>query len=168
MIPKRRVHNPALSIARALRYPNYRLWFAGQSVSLIGTWMQSVAQQWVVYEMTGSKFLLGAVAFAGSLPTFFLMLPAGVLADRVPRRSILLYTQTASMILAFMLMLLLAVGRLEVWHVFVMAALLGVVNSVDAPARQSFTIEIIEARSVGQALDAALVSSELPKGRKVA
>jgi MFS family permease len=108
--------------------------------------MQSVAQQWVVYEMTGSKFLLGAVAFAGSLPTFFLMLPAGVLADRVPRRSILLYTQTASMLLAFLLMTLLAAGRLEVWHVFVMAALLGVVNSVDAPARQSFTIEIIEER----------------------
>ncbi|MGB7537083.1 MAG: MFS transporter [Anaerolineales bacterium] len=146
MTPKRRVHYPALSIARALRHPNYRLWFAGQSVSLIGTWMQSVAQQWVVYEMTGSKFLLGAVAFAGSLPTFFLMLPAGVLADRVPRRSILLYTQTASMVLAFLLMTLLAAGRLEVWHVFVMAALLGVVNSVDAPARQSFTIEIIEER----------------------
>jgi MFS family permease len=146
MIPKRRVHYPALSFARALRHPNYRLWFAGQSVSLIGTWMQSVAQQWVVYEMTGSKFLLGAVAFAGSLPTFFLMLPSGVLADRVPRRSILLYTQTASMILAFLLMILLAAGRLEVWHVFVMAALLGVVNSVDAPARQSFTVEIIEER----------------------
>ena len=147
MIPKRREQHPALSIARALRSPNYRLWFAGQSVSLIGTWMQSVAQQWVVYEMTGSKFLLGAVAFAGSLPTFFLMLPSGVLADRVPRRSILLYTQTASMILAFMLMLLLAASRLEVWHVFVMAILLGVVNSVDAPARQSFTIEIIDDRN---------------------
>jgi MFS family permease len=146
MTPKRRGHFPALSVARALRHPNYRLWFAGQSVSLIGTWMQMVAQQWVVYEMTGSKFLLGAVAFAGSLPTFFLMLPAGVLADRVPRRSILLYTQTASMVLAFLLMTLLAAGRLEVWHVFVMATLLGVVNSVDAPARQAFTIEIIEER----------------------
>jgi MFS family permease len=146
MTPKRRVHYPALSIARALRHPNYRFWFAGQSVSLIGTWMQMVAQQWVVYEMTGSKFLLGAVAFAGSLPIFFLMLPAGVLADRVPRRSILLYTQTASMILAFLLMFLLAAGWLEVWHVFVLAALLGVVTSVDAPARQAFTIEIIEER----------------------
>ncbi len=146
MLPKRRVHFSAPSFARALRHPNYRLWFAGQSISLIGTWMQSVAQQWVVYEMTGSKFLLGAVAFAGSLPTFLLMLPSGVLADRVPRRSILLYTQTASMILAFLLMTLLAAGHLEVWHVFVMAGLLGVVNSVDAPARQAFTIEIIEER----------------------
>src|SRR4030042_41199 len=118
MIPKRRVHYPALSIARALRHPNYRLWFAGQSVSPIGTWMQFVAQQWVVYEMTGSKFMLGAVAFAGSLPTFFLMLPAGVLADRVPRRTIMLYTQTALMILAFILMLLLATGSLAGWYVF--------------------------------------------------
>src|SRR5512139_1915307 len=116
MIPKRRLIIATPSIARALRHPNYRLWFTGQTVSLIGTWMQMVAQQWVVYEMTGSKFLLGAVAFAGSLPIFFLMLPAGVLADRVPRRSILLYTQTASMILAFLLTLLLATGRLEVWH----------------------------------------------------
>jgi MFS family permease len=147
MIPKRWELTPVLSVARAFQYPNYRLWFAGQSVSLIGTWMQSVAQQWVVYEMTGSKFLLGAVAFAGSLPTFFLMLPSGVLADRIPRRSILLYTQTASMILAFLLMILLATGRLEIWHVFVMAALLGVVNAVDAPARQSFTIEIIDNRA---------------------
>src|SRR4030042_5290626 len=132
MIPKRRVHYPALSIARALRHPNYRLWFAGQSISLIGTWMQSVAQQWVVEEMTGSNFLWGAIAFAGSLPIFFLMLPAGVLADRVPRRSIMLYTQTASMILAFILMLLLATGRLAVWHVFLLAAFLGVADSVCA------------------------------------
>jgi MFS family permease len=146
MIPKWQETAPAPSIVRALHYPNYRLWFAGQSVSLIGTWMQMVAQQWVVYEMTGSKFLLGAVAFANSLPTFFLMLPAGVLADRLPRRSILLCTQTASMILAFLLTFLLAVRRLEVWHVFVLATLLGVVNSVDAPARQSFTIEIIDDR----------------------
>jgi MFS family permease len=146
MIPKWRKSISTPAIARALRHPNYRLWFAGQSVSLIGTWMQMVAQQWVVYEMTGSKFLLGAVAFANSAPTFLLMLPAGVLADRFPRRSILLCTQTAAMILAFLLAALLAAGRLEVWHVFVMAALLGVVNSVDAPARQSFTIEMIDDR----------------------
>jgi MFS family permease len=146
MIPKLPKNIPMPSIARALRYPNYRLWFAGQSVSLIGTWMQMVAQQWVVYEMTGSKFLLGAVAFANSAPTFVLMLPAGVLADRLPRRSILLCTQTTAMILAFLLTALLAVGRLEVWHVFVMAGLLGVVNSIDAPARHAFTIQIIDDR----------------------
>jgi MFS family permease len=146
MIPKRWEQNPAPPIARAFRHPNYRLWFAGQSISLIGTWMQMVAQQWVVYDMTGSKFLLGAVAFAGSLPTFFLMLPSGVLADRLPRRTIMLFTQTASMILAFILTGLLAVGWLQVWHVFVLAAFLGLVNSVDAPARQAFTVEIIDDR----------------------
>jgi MFS family permease len=136
----------APSFAGALRHPNYRLWFIGQSISLVGTWMQMVAQQWVVYEMTGSKFMLGAVSFAGNLPTFFLMLPAGVLADRLPRRSILLYTQSISMILAFILALLLVIGRLEVWHVLILATLLGIVNSVDAPARQSFTVEIIDDR----------------------
>jgi MFS family permease len=146
MIPKRRVISSAASMAGAFRFPNYRLWFAGQSVSLIGTWMQMVAQQWVVYELTGSKLMLGGVTFVGSLPVFFLMLPAGVLADRLPRRSILLYTQTVSMILAFILTLLLAIGRLQVWHVFVLAALLGVVNSFDAPARQAFTVEIIDDR----------------------
>jgi MFS family permease len=146
MLPKRRAIVPAAFILRALRFPNYRLWFAGQSVSLIGTWMQVVAQQWVVYEMTGSRFMLGAVAFAGSLPTFFLMLPAGLLADRLPKRTILLYTQTLSMLLAFTLAGLLAVGRLQVWHVFLLAVLLGIVNSADAPARQAFTIEIIDDR----------------------
>jgi MFS family permease len=146
MPPKRRANNPAAFILRALRFPNYRLWFAGQSVSLIGTWMQIIAQQWVVYELTGSKFMLGAVAFAGSLPTFFLMLPAGLLADRLPKRTILLYTQTVSMLLAFALAILLASGKLQVWHVFVLAVLLGIVNSADAPARQAFTIEIIDDR----------------------
>jgi MFS family permease len=146
MPPKRRGIIPALFILRALRFPNYRLWFAGQSVSLIGTWMQIVAQQWVVYEITGSKFMLGAIAFAGSLPTFFLMLPAGLLADRLPKRTILLYTQTISMLLAFVLAILLATGKLQVWHVFVLATLLGIVNSADAPARQAFTVEIIDDR----------------------
>ncbi|MBN1440579.1 MAG: MFS transporter [Anaerolineales bacterium] len=146
MTLKTREMHHAVSAAGAFRFPNYRLWFAGQSVSLIGTWMQMVAQQWVVYEMTGSKFMLGAVAFANSFPNFFLMLPAGVIADRLPRRTILLYTQTASMLLAFLLALLLAFGVLEVRHVFVAAVLLGVVNSLDAPTRQSFTVEIIDDR----------------------
>jgi MFS family permease len=146
MMPKRRALSSAASIAGAFRFPNYRLWFAGQSVSLIGTWMQSVAQQWVVYELTGSKLMLGAITFVGNFPIFFLMLPAGLLADRLPRRTILLYTQTASMILAFLLTLLLASGSLLVWHVFILAALLGVVNSFDAPARQAFTVEIIDDR----------------------
>jgi MFS family permease len=133
-------------LAGAFRYRNYRLWFLGQSVSLIGTWMQVVAQQWVIYQLTQSKFLLGLTTFANSLPTLFLMLPAGVLADRYPRRSIMLFTQTAMMTLAFLLAALLAAGRLETWHLLALAVLLGVANSVDAPARQALTVELVEDR----------------------
>lgn len=130
----------------AFRYPNYRLWFAGQAVSLIGTWMQSVAQGWVVYQLTGSRFALGAVSFAGSVPTLFFMLPAGVLADRWPRRRLMLLTQTAMMLLAFTLAGLTATGRLRAWHIGLLAFGLGVANSFDAPARQSLAVELVEDR----------------------
>jgi len=108
--------------------------------------MQVVAQQWVIYAITGSKFLLGLTTFANSLPTFFLMLPAGVLADRYPRRSIMLCTQTVMMVLAFLLAGLLAAGRLQVWHLLALAVLLGAANAMDAPARQALTVELIEDR----------------------
>jgi MFS family permease len=146
MFPKRWGNIPAPLLVGAFRYRNYRLWFLGQSVSLIGTWMQVVAQQWVIYQLTQSKFLLGLTTFANSLPTLFLMLPAGVLADRYPRRSIMLFTQTAMMTLAFLLAALLAAGRLETWHLLALAVLLGVANSVDAPARQALTVELVEDR----------------------
>lgn len=108
--------------------------------------MQVVAQQWVIYAITGSKFLLGLTTFANSLPTFFLMLPAGVLADRYPRRSIMLCTQTVMMVLAFLLAGLLAAGRLQVWHLLALAVLLGAANAMDAPARQALTVELIDDR----------------------
>jgi predicted MFS family arabinose efflux permease len=108
--------------------------------------MQTVAQQWVIYQITGSKFLLGLTTFANSVPTLFLMLPAGVLADRRPRRSILLFTQTMMMALAFLMAALLAAGRLQTWHLLFLAVLLGVANSLDAPARQALTVELIEDR----------------------
>jgi MFS family permease len=146
MIPKRWGKIPLPTFAGALRSYNFRLWFLGQSVSLIGSWMQIVAQQWIVYAMTGSKWMLGLVTFANSLPMFFLMLPAGVLADRLPRRTILLCTQTAMMILAFLLAALLGFGRLQIGHLFILAALLGVANSLDAPARQAIAVDIIEER----------------------
>ena len=85
----------------AMRHRNFRLWFLGQTLSQMGTWMQSVAQGWLVYDLTGSKFALGAISFVGTLPTLFLMLPAGALADRVPRQRVLLFTQATMMILAF-------------------------------------------------------------------
>ena len=130
----------------ALRYRNFRLWFFGQTLSLMGTWMQSVAQGWVVYELTGSKFALGAISFVGAVPTLFLMLPAGVLADRLPRQRLLLMTQTAMMVLAFALAVLAATGVLRAWHIGLLAVGLGITNSFDAPARQALAVEMVEDR----------------------
>jgi MFS family permease len=136
-----------VSTFAALRFPNFRLWFFGQTVSLMGTWMQSVAQSWVVYALTGSAFALGAVTFAGTVPTLFLMLVGGAVADRVPKRSLLLVTQSVMMVLAFTLAILAAVpGALQVWQIIVMAVLLGIANSFDAPARQAMAVEMVDDR----------------------
>jgi MFS family permease len=130
----------------ALRYRNYRLWFVGQAISLMGTWMQNVAQGWLVYEMTGSEFALGAITFAGSFPTLFLMLPAGAVADHFPRRRLMLITQTVMMFCALVLAALAGTGILRVWHVGLLALVLGTANSFDAPARQSLAVEMVEDR----------------------
>ena len=131
----------------ALRHRNFRLWFIGQTLSMVGTWMQSVAQGWLVFQLTGSEFALGAISFIGTLPTLFLMLPAGALADRIPRRRVLLVTQTAMMLFAFILATLAATKILQVWHIGVLAACLGVANSFDAPARQALAVEMVEDRA---------------------
>jgi MFS family permease len=131
----------------ALRSPNYRKWFAGQTVSLMGTWMQWVAQGWLVYELTGSKLALGTVSFAGSIPTLFLMLPAGVLMDRVSNRRLLMVTQSLMLLLALALTFLTASGRLEVWMIAAIAFMVGVVNSFDAPARLSLPVQLVEDRA---------------------
>ncbi len=131
---------------RSLRYPNYRRWFVGQSLSLMGTWMQSVAQGWLVYQLTGSKLALGTIAFAGSIPTLFLMIPAGALADRIPRRRLLLMTQSTMMLLAFALAALSATHVLQVWHIALLAFLGGLANSFDAPARQALAVDLVEDR----------------------
>jgi len=131
----------------ALRYRNYRLWFLGQTISLMGTWMQSVAQQVVVYLLTDhSKIALGTVSFAGSIPTLFLMLPAGALADRFHKRRILLVTQTAMMLFAFVLAVLTATGVVQFWHIVLLATMLGIANSFDAPTRQALAVELVEDR----------------------
>ncbi len=140
------ISSPRPGAFAALRYPNYRLWFAGQATSLIGTWMQSVAQGWVVYELTGSKFALGAISFAGSLPTLFLMLPAGALVDRWSRRRLLVATQSVMMLYAFILAGLAASGVLQVWHIGLLAFTLGIANSFDAPARQAMAAEMVDDR----------------------
>jgi MFS family permease len=130
----------------ALRYRNFRLWFFGQTLSMMGTWMQSVAQGWLVFQLTGSEFALGTISFVGTAPALFLMLPAGALIDRTPRRQLLLMTQTAMMLLAFILAGLSAGGILQVWHVALLAVGLGVANSFDAPARQALAVEMVEDR----------------------
>ena len=127
----------------ALSYPNYRRWFFGQSVSLMGTWMQAIAQGWVVYELTGSKAALGLISFIGSIPTLFLMLPAGALVDRLSRRRLLIVTQSLMMLFAFIMALLSGTGRLQVWQIAVLAFSLGVVQSFDAPTRQTLVVEMV-------------------------
>lgn len=131
----------------ALQHRNYRLWFIGQSLSLMGTWMQNVAQGWLVYDLTGSKLALGTISFIGTIPTLFLMLPAGALADRIPRRTLLLITQSFMMVPAFALAILAGTHMLQVWHIAVLAFVLGVATSFDAPARQSLAVDMVEDRA---------------------
>ncbi|MFZ0760607.1 MAG: MFS transporter, partial [Candidatus Sulfotelmatobacter sp.] len=128
---------------RALRHRNFQLFFSGQLISLIGTWMQSVAQSWLVYRLTGSALLLGAVGFASQIPVFLFAPLGGIAADRINRRYIVIATQVASMLLAFILAALTLWHRVQVWQVFVLAALLGVVNAFDIPGRQSFLVEMV-------------------------
>jgi MFS family permease len=130
-------------ILRALRHRNYRLFFGGQLISLTGTWMQTVAQSWLVYKLTGSAVSLGFVGFSGQIPIFLLASVGGAFADRHRRHRILVGTQTASMLLAFCLAALTLTHRVQVWHVFVLAALLGLVNAFDVPARQAFVVEMV-------------------------
>jgi MFS family permease len=128
---------------RALRHRNFQLFFSGQLISLIGTWMQSVAQSWLVYRLTGSALLLGAVGFASQIPVFLIAPFGGITADRHNRQYIVIATQTASMLLAFILAALTLLHKVQVWHIFILAALLGVVNAYDIPGRQSFLVDMV-------------------------
>jgi MFS family permease len=131
-------------IFRSLRYRNFRLFFSGQTVSLIGTWIQRIATPWLVYHLTGSAFLLGVVGFAGQIPTFLLSPFAGVLTDRWNRYHILITTQVLAMIQALLLALLFFLGTIQVWHIVFLNIFLGCVNAFDVPARQSFVVEMVE------------------------
>ncbi len=128
---------------RSLRYRNYRLFFSGQGVSLIGTWMQRIALPWLVYHMTGSTLLLGVVSFAGQIPTFLLSPVTGVLTDRWSRYHVLLITQFVSMLQAFVLAWLCLSGLIQIWHIIVLSIGLGCVNAFDVPSRQSFVIDMV-------------------------
>jgi MFS family permease len=129
---------------RALAYRNYRLFFFGQSISLIGTWMQQVAMSWLVYRLTGSAFLLGTVGFTSQIPTFLVAPFAGVFADRSNRRHLLLATQSLAMVQALLLAYFVLSGSIRVWQIIALSLLLGVVNGFDIPIRQSFVIEMVE------------------------
>ncbi|MDH7485485.1 MAG: MFS transporter [Anaerolineae bacterium] len=131
---------------RALRHRNYRLFFFGQMVSLIGTWMQNIAQQWLVYRLTGSAAMLGVINLVGALPLVPLSLWGGSLADRFSKRSIILFTQSVMMVQAFILAALTWTGAVQVWHVMVLAMLLGAANAVDVPSRQAFVVEMVEGK----------------------
>lgn len=141
------VHNPASMLMRgALRHRNYRLFFAGQGLSLIGTWMQRIAVSWLVYRLTGSAFLLGFVGFAGQIPTFIFASFAGVFIDRSDRYRILLVTQTLAAAQSALLAFLTLSGHIDVWHIFLLSLSLGVINAFDMPARQSFVVDMVEGK----------------------
>jgi len=136
----------------ALKHRNYRLWFFGQLTSLFGTWMQTTAQGFLVFELTRSPSYLGLVGFASGAPTWILTLYGGVVADRVPRARLMVITQSFMMILAFILAGLTFSHVVQPWHVLVLAALLGVANSFDAPARQSFVSEMVAPEDLTNAI----------------
>jgi MFS family permease len=136
---------PALlgSTFRALRNRNYRLYFAGQSISLSGTWMQTIAQAWLVLQITNSKVALGTVTLLQFLPITLFVLFAGVIADRVPKRNFILATQALAMSQALVLAALVWSGRVELWHVYALALVLGLANAFEQPTRQAFVVEMV-------------------------
>ncbi len=132
---------------RALRHRNYRLFFMGQGMSLIGTWMTQVATSWLVYRLTNSALLLGVIGFSGQIPAFLLTPFAGVWVDRLNRHTVLKWTQLLSMLQSFALALLTFSGRVNIWQIAALMMFQGVVNAFDMPARQTFVIEMIQDRS---------------------
>jgi MFS family permease len=149
---------------RALRHRNFQLFFGGQLISLIGTWMQTVAQSWLVYRLTGSGLLLGSVGFASQIPVFLVAPLGGIAADRGNRQRIVIATQTASMILAFILAGLTLANKITVKEVFVLAALLGVVNAFDIPGRQAFLVDMVGKEDL---MNAIALNSSMFNGARV-
>lgn len=136
----------------AFGHRNYRLFFGGQLISLVGTWMQQVAQAWLVLQLTGDPIWLGIIATAQFLPVMVLGLFAGVAADALPKRRVLIAAQMAMMILAFVLAALVIADVVEVWMILLLAFLLGIANSVDMPVRQAFAVELVGREDVGNAV----------------
>ena len=147
-------------LLRAFRHRNYQLFFGGQLISLTGTWMQSVAEAWLVYRLTGSSALLGFASFASQIPVFLFVTIGGTVADRANRHRIIVITQTISMILALTLAALTLSGRVHVWHVFTLGACLGVVNAFYIPTRQAFLVDLVGRTESDERDRAQLVDGE--------
>jgi MFS family permease len=136
----------AMRLPAALRHRNYRLYFAGQGLSVLGTWMQRVAMYWLVYRLSGSELLLGLSGFLSQIPVLVIGPLGGIWADRADRRRLLMVTQALAMTQAALLAFLTLHGDVAVWHVLAMSGLLGVINAVDTPLRQSFVVDIVQDR----------------------
>lgn len=148
----------------ALKHRNFRLFFVGQLVSLTGSWVQNTAQGWLVYQLTGSKVLLGTVAAVGSLPMLLLSVWGGSVADRHSKRTVVFYTQTGMMLLAFAFAALVGSGRIQPWHILVLAALGGVAMAFDMPARQAFMVEMTSREDL---MNAVSLNSSIVNGARV-
>lgn len=147
---------------RALRHRNYRLFFTGQTVSMIGTWMTRIATSWLVYKLTGSALLLGVVGFAGQIPSFLLAPVAGVFVDRWNRHRLLIGTQILAMVQSLAMAVLALTGYIKIWHVIALSVFQGVINAFDMPARQSFVVQMVAARedlSNAIALNSSMVNA---------
>ena len=152
------------STLRALKHRNFQLFFGGQLISVTGTWMQTVALSWLVYRLTGSSLLLGTAGFAGQIPVFLLAPLGGMMADRHDRQRIVIGTQTASMVLAFLLAALTLTGRVQVWHILVLAGSLGVANAFDIPARQAFLVDMVGREDL---MNAIALNSSMFNGARI-
>jgi MFS family permease len=158
-------------VFNSLRSRNYRLYFIGQCISLTGSWMQQVAMSWLVYRLTGSVLLLGAIAFINQVPSFLISPFAGVFTDRFERRRIMLCTQALCMAEAMFLAVLVLTGLIQVWHVMAFSLFVGTVNAFDAPARQSMVIELVDRKedlSNAIALNSAIFNAARLIGPSVA
>src|SRR6516164_9481802 len=152
------------SSLRAFRHRNYRLFFAGQLTSLCGTWMQTVAQSWLVYRLTGSATLLGIVGFASQFPIFIFSPVAGAVADSHPRRRSMIVIQTFMMLQAFPLAILTMTNRIHVWHIMVLATLLGICSAFDIPVRQAFVAEMVAREDL---VNAIALNSSMMNGARI-
>jgi MFS family permease len=147
-----------------MRHRNFQLFFSGQLISLIGTWMQNVAQAWLVYRLTGSSLLLGSVTFAGQFPVFLTSPLGGIVADRYNRQRVVIATQTASMIFAFVFAGLTLSHRITVPEIFVLAILRGIVNAFDIPGRQAFLVEMVGKEDL---INAIALNSSMFNGARI-